>query len=169
MDWPLTTTIAAIKTQTRTCSQKSIHQNFNHDATHIAPNRSKLHFYQPKTPFAKNPKPTATTRPKLRGIPTPNRHGKAPPMSQPLKNQLWGKSWGWFGFWNGLDWWWQDWVMDLYRIAKAHGSWAFLVGVEMALVATAAWDYGGDWVATREKIKRKGKKSNEFFTKFYLK
>ena len=56
MDRPLTTTIAAIKTQTPTCSQKSIHQNFNHDATHIAPNRSKLHFYQPKTPFAKNPK-----------------------------------------------------------------------------------------------------------------
>ena len=34
MDQPLTTTIAAIKTQTPTCSQKSIHQNFNHDATH---------------------------------------------------------------------------------------------------------------------------------------
>lgn len=42
----------------------------------------------------KTQNPTATTRPKLRGIPTPNRHSKAPPMSQPLKNQLWGKSWG---------------------------------------------------------------------------
>lgn len=34
--------------------------------------------------------------------------------------------------------------MDLYGIAEAHGSRAFLVGVEMALVVTAAWDYGGD-------------------------
>lgn len=54
MDQPLTTTIAAIKTQTPTCSQQSIHENVNQDATHISPNRSNLHFYQLKTPFAKN-------------------------------------------------------------------------------------------------------------------